>query len=504
MFSPKSHFASSILSLTVVILAAQFASAQLRLPLPSQNASVKQTIGVTDVTITYSRPGVKGRTIWGDPPAGAAAKGEATLDGQTDGLNGTALVPYGHMWRTGANTATQFEVSDNVLVNGQPLAAGTYSLHSIPGKDEWTYIFNGTANQWGSFSYDAKKDTLRIKAKPQWVNDSQETMIFIIDPAVDISPKSHFASSILSLTVVILAAQFASAQLRLPLPSQNASVKQTIGVTDVTITYSRPGVKGRTIWGDPPAGAAAKGEATLDGQTDGLNGTALVPYGHMWRTGANTATQFEVSDNVLVNGQPLAAGTYSLHSIPGKDEWTYIFNGTANQWGSFSYDAKKDTLRIKAKPQWVNDSQETMIFIIDPAVDNTATVSLRWEKVRVPFTIEVKEMPALVLSKARVSVAAAKADDWSTPYRAGLYANRNKSADDAAKWFEQSLKAVDVSIAAKETFQNLAGKANILLAAGRKAEGLDIADKAIARGKTDKVDTTAFEKRVADIKAGKM
>jgi tetratricopeptide (TPR) repeat protein len=113
-------------------------------------------------------------------------------------------------------------------------------------------------------------------------------------------------------------------------------------------------------------------------------------------------------------------------------------------------------------------------------------------------------MPALVLSKARVSVAAAKADDWSTPYRAGLYANRNKSADDAAKWFEQSLKAVDVSIAAKETFQNLAGKANILLAAGRKAEGLDIADKAIARGKTDKVDTTAFEKRVADIKAGKM
>jgi len=224
----------------------------------------------------------------------------------------------------------------------------------------------------------------------------------------------------------------------------------------------------------------------------------------MWRTGANTATQFEVSDNVLVNGQPLAAGTYSLHSIPGKDEWTYIFNGKANQWGSFSYDAKKDTLRIKAKPQWLNDSQETMIFIIDPAVDNTATVSLRWEKVRVPFTIEVKEMPALVLSKARVSVAAAKADDWSTPYRAGLYANRNKSADDAAKWFEQSLKAVDVSIAAKETFQNLAGKANILLAAGRKAEGLDIADKAIARGKTDKVDTTAFEKRVADIKAGKM
>lgn len=315
---------------------------------------------------------------------------------------------------------------------------------------------------------------------------------------------SRFSSSIFSLAFVILAAQFASGQLRLPLPSQNASVKQTIGVTDVTITYSRPGVKGRTIFGDPPAGAAAKGEASLDGQTTGLNGTALVPYGHMWRTGANTATQFVVSDDVFVNGQPLAAGTYTLHSIPRKDEWTYIFNGTVNPAGSATYDPRKDLLRIKAKPQWVAESQETLIFVFDPAVDNTATVSLRWEKVRVPFTIEVKDMPALVISKARVSVAAAKTDDWSTPYRAALYANRNKAVDDANRWFEQSLKAVDVSIAVKETFQNLTGKANILLEMGRKAEGLLIADQAITRGKADKVDTTAFEKRIADIRAGKM
>ena len=314
--------------------------------------------------------------------------------------------------------------------------------------------------------------------------------------------KRHLISYISILTLVFLTTQFAAAQLRLPIPSQNASIKQTIGITDVTITYSRPNVKGRTIWGEPVAGAA-KGEATLDGQTDGLNGTALVPYGHMWRTGANTATLFVVTDDVLINGQPLAAGSYSLHSIPGKDEWTYIFNGTANQWGSFSYDAKKDTLRVKTKPQWVADSQETMMFVIDPAVDNMATVSLRWEKIRVPFTIEVKDMPALVISKARVSVAAAKPDDWQTPYRAALYADRNKSADDAAKWFDQALKNVDTSIAAKETFANLAGKANILIAMGRKADGIAAGDKAIARGKADKVDTAAFEKRIADLKAGK-
>lgn len=315
--------------------------------------------------------------------------------------------------------------------------------------------------------------------------------------------KRHLISYISILTLVFLTTQFASGQLRLPIPSQNASIKQTIGVTDVTMTYSRPNVKGRTIWGEPAA-SAEKGEATLDGQTDGLNGTALVPYGHMWRTGANTATLFAVTDDVLINGQPLAAGSYSLHSIPGKDEWTYIFNGTANQWGSFSYDAKKDTLRVKTKPQWVADSQETMMFVIDPAVDNMATVSLRWEKIRVPFTIEVKNMPALVVSKARVSVAASKPDDWNTPYRAALYANRNKAADDAAKWFDQALRAADASITGKETFGNLSGKFNILLAMGKKDDALAVADKAIARGKADKVDTAAFEKRIADLKAGKM
>ena len=314
--------------------------------------------------------------------------------------------------------------------------------------------------------------------------------------------KSRFISFLPVFTLLIISATFASAQLRLPIPSQNASVKQTIGITDVTITYSRPGVKGRTIWGEPAA-TAPKGEATLDGSTDGLNGTALVPYGHMWRTGANTATLFVVSDDVLINGQPLAAGSYSLHSIPGKDEWTYIFNGTANQWGSFSYDAKKDTLRVKSKPQWVADSQETMMFVIDPAVDNSATVSLRWEKIRVPFTIEVKDMPTLVLSKARVSVAEAKPDDWQTPYRAAVYADRNKSAADASKWFDQSIKAVDTLIAAKPTFQNMSAKATVLLAAGKKTEALAAAEKALVVGKAEKADTSALEKRIADIKAGK-
>lgn len=311
---------------------------------------------------------------------------------------------------------------------------------------------------------------------------------------------TFFAVAIL----VVVATQFAIAQLRVPRPSQSASVMQTIGVTDMTINYSRPPVKGRTIFADAPASMAAraKGEATLDNQNERLKDEPIVPYGHVWRTGANEATQFVVTDDVMVNGQKLAAGSYSLHSIPGKDEWTLVFNGTANQWGSFNYDAAKDTLRIKAKPQWLSDNQEFMQFSIDPATDNSAVVNLRWEKVRVPFTVEV-DVVKTALAKARIAVAAAKADDWRTPFQAAGYANQNNDKEDAAKWIDQSLKILDTSIAAKETFQNLSAKTNVLLAAGRKSEALALADKAIARGKTDKADTAAFEKRIADIRAGK-
>ncbi|MBV9209694.1 MAG: DUF2911 domain-containing protein, partial [Acidobacteria bacterium] len=117
-----------------------FAAAQnptVRLPRPSQKASVMQTIGVTDLTITYSRPGVKGRRIWGEAPAAAItannAVGASTLDDQNKRVKDAPIVPYGHVWRTGANEATVFTVTDDVLINGQKLAAGSYSLHTIPG-----------------------------------------------------------------------------------------------------------------------------------------------------------------------------------------------------------------------------------------------------------------------------------------------------------------------------------------------------------------------------------
>jgi DUF2911 family protein len=320
-------------------------------------------------------------------------------------------------------------------------------------------------------------------------------------PAMISSKRISFWLSLVALTLasfVSVAAQQPPVQIKPIRPSQKASVMQTIGVTDITITYSRPGVQGRTIFADAPASMAARapGEATLDDQNKRQKGEPITPYNHVWRAGANEATLFQVTDDVLINGQPLKAGSYSLEAIPTKDDWTIIFNNDPGQWGAFSYDEKKDALRVKTKARWVNDNQEFLSFSFDPITATSAQVNLRWEKVSVPFTVEVKDVKAVWRTHADALIAANPTNEVLPLQVANTYAGW--------KNWEEALKFVDQSIKVKETFRNLSAKANILWGAGRKDEAMAAADAAIARGKADKVDTAAFEKRVADMKAGKL
>lgn len=305
----------------------------------------------------------------------------------------------------------------------------------------------------------------------------------------------------LALLFVSSAVLTASAQ-RPPIPraSQKATVSQTVGTTEVSITYSRPAVKGRTVYGDWPTDV--KGEGTLDNQNQRPAGAPLVPWGHIWRTGANEATLFTVNDDVLINGQPLAAGVYSLHSIPGKDEWTFIFNKDDGQWGSFSYDAAKDALRVKSKPTWTAN-EELLTFGIEAPEGDTATVNLRWEKLSVPFTVKVKDVQGSTMARLKAFVADSKADEWQRYFSAAMYAKQNKRDADAAAWFAAAEKAVDAQIAAKPTFANYRSKSNILFNAGKTQEALAATEKAIEIGKAEKADVAALEKRAADLKAGK-
>lgn len=316
---------------------------------------------------------------------------------------------------------------------------------------------------------------------------------------------------VISIFITACAASLAFAQqpsqVRLPQASPWAAVSQTIGITDISITYHRPSVKGRTVWGDiSPAkvaelikekrvGPVAEApEGTLDGATGSGKDIPLAPNGHVWRAGANEATKFTVSDDVLVNGQKLPAGTYSLHMIPGKEEWTVIFNKTADQFGSFRYDARQDALRVKTKPVWKSESQEVLSYEIPAIGANTARVVLRWEKAAVPFTVEVPNQDSLVRSKIDAAMAA-NPSDWQLPLNvANAYVNDDK-LEDALPWIDKSIKV-------KETFQNLRARASLLFSMGKKPEAIAAGEKAVARGKADGVDTARLEKLLAEVKAG--
>ena len=171
---------------------------------------------------------------------------------------------------------------------------------------------------------------------------------------------------ILSALLFVLAiAQFVSAQdLNLPRVSQSATVKQTVGLTDITIMYSRPGVKGRVIWGE------------------------LVPYDQVWRTGANEATLFATDKEIKVEGKKLPAGKYSLYTIPGEKEWVFIFNSQTGQWGvkdneETTEDPAKDVLRVTVKPEKSASFNERMKFDVDKA-----GFALLWENLKVPVSVK--------------------------------------------------------------------------------------------------------------------
>ena len=238
------------------------------------------------------------------------------------------------------------------------------------------------------------------------------------------------------------------AQIRTPRPSPKASVLQAIGVTDVTILYSRPGVKGRPIWG------------------------TLVPWDKVWRTGANEATAITFSNDVTVEGQKLAAGTYALATIPTANEWTLIFNSDANQWGAFSYDEKKDVLRVKVKPQ-AADFREWMTFEVPEISADSAKIVLRWEKIAVPFTVAT-DTKSNTMAGIRTSLGAAKPDDWRIRYNAANYAWNNGNAADAQKWLDESLKI-------NENVRNLWLKAQMQAKAGDKTAAKATAAAALAK-----------------------
>jgi len=277
-----------------------------------------------------------------------------------------------------------------------------------------------------------------------------------------------------ALLVTCLASAVARAEFVAPRPSPNAAVSQTIGLTNFALTYSRPGVKGRAIWG------------------------ALVPYDSTWRTGANEPNSLTVSDTIAVAGQKLPAGKYSILTIPRPGEWTVIFSGQKDLQGSANHDPKHDALRVTATPDTTQSHTEWMWLGFEELTPNSGSLVLRWQRLRLAVPIAV-DVTATVLASARKEITTAERDAWRNSLRAATWCFDNAVAlDEGAAWLEKSL-------AAQRNHANLALKARWLAKDGKKPEAITTAKQAIAAGKAAKplVDTAATEKLVAEWTAKK-
>lgn len=325
-------------ALLVFALAALAAAQTDFVPRVSPQASVYQKIGMTDVTLNYCRPAVNDREIWG------------------------GLVPYDEIWRTGANEATTLEFSTDVKVNGSEVKAGKYALFTIPGKEEWTVILNSDAAQWGTYNYKQESDVLRFKVKPQQVDKHFERLLFAFLNNTKNTSTVLMAWENLKLTFQIEShtSDVSDKKVRV---SPDSRTFQKVGVTGVTVSYGSPAVNDREIWG------------------------GLVPYGKLWRTGANSATTVEFSTDVKLNGHNVAAGKYALFTIPQKDKWTVVLNKTHDQWGAYNYKEEDDVLRFEAVPE-KNPRHERLVFVFQKLNAGSATLYMEWEDLKLPITIE--------------------------------------------------------------------------------------------------------------------
>ena len=266
---------------------------------------------------------------------------------------------------------------------------------------------------------------------------------------------------LLSILLLPAASATAAAQTNLkgPEPSPAASIGQTIGLTEIKVSYHRPGVGGRKIWGE------------------------LVPYGEVWRAGANENTTISFSSAVKVGGKALRAGTYGLHMIPTQKDWTIIFSNMTVAWGSFSYTPKEDALRIPVTPQPSEAPEERLSYRFDDPTETQVTLALRWEKLKVPIKIEV-DTPQVVMASMRAELRGVAQFTWQGWNQAAQYWLRHGGSIDEA------LKMVDRSLQMNPTFQNTMTRAALVEKKGEKKAAADLRTKAF--GMATEVDLNQY------------
>ncbi len=261
--------------------------------------------------------------------------------------------------------------------------------------------------------------------------------------------KTRLLVLLCSFFSVISVCRAQTVMLDLPRQSQHAVVTQRIGITDITVSYHRPLANGRQIFGK------------------------LVPYGDVWRAGANENTTISFTDAVTIEGQPLDKGTYGLHMIPGEAQWTVIFSRISTAWGSFSYKQDEDALRVTVKPQ-ATEFHDALTYDFDDVKPDSTVIILSWDKVAVPVKVGVNLNDTVEASIHR-QIRGLNQYYWDTWDDVATYYLTNKTN------LDEALKDEDQSIQVEERFDNLINKSRILETMGRKDAATEFRNKALER-----------------------
>jgi tetratricopeptide (TPR) repeat protein len=267
-----------------------------------------------------------------------------------------------------------------------------------------------------------------------------------------------FSASIFLFLALTLSAQ---QNLTLPDASQHAVVMQQVAMCEIKIDYHRPGVKDRQVWG------------------------VLVPYNQVWRAGANENTTISFSKDVLVDGKKVPAGAYGLHMIPTENDWTVILNKDYRAWGSFFYKEENDLIRFKVKPQTA-DFQEWLMYTFDDVSPSSATASLRWEKLKVSFVIEI-DLHKQMLDEMAVQLTSIPGFFWQGWNQAANYCYTNGIE------LEKGLEWADHSIGIVKNVTNTYTKAVILNALGKKDEASQLKEEAFTNALEADVNTLGYQ-----------
>lgn len=256
-----------------------------------------------------------------------------------------------------------------------------------------------------------------------------------------------------------------TAQLDLPRGSQMAKVSQRIGISDITIIYSRPSVREREIWGNlVPYGMNNLGFGTAEESP--------------WRAGANENTVIKFTDDVTVEGKPLKAGKYGLHMVIHEDgKATVIFNTNSQAWGSYFYDPADDALTVDVQTREVPHTEQ-LTYTFNDVDATSAVVALNWEKKQIPFKVAV-DVPTVVMDDIRRKLQDSPGFNRQTWEQAANYAMNNGDHDQALSWIDH---AINDPFVGKKTFNNYQIKAQILMAQGKDAEAEAILDEAVTMG----------------------